>query len=31
MHTEQRPLKSGFGPQTTAEQIVSGLDLQNKI
>jgi NADP-dependent 3-hydroxy acid dehydrogenase YdfG len=31
MHTEQRPLKSGFGPQTTAEQIVSGLDLHGKV
>jgi hypothetical protein len=28
MHTEQRSLKSGFGPQTTAEEIVSGLDLR---
>lgn len=31
MDTEQKPLKSGFGPQTTAEEIVSGLDLSGKV
>jgi NADP-dependent 3-hydroxy acid dehydrogenase YdfG len=31
MDTEQKPLKSGFGPQTTAEEIVSGLDLRGKV
>src|SRR5262249_1849577 len=31
MDTEQEPLKSGFGPQTTAEQIASGVDLQGKV
>jgi NAD(P)-dependent dehydrogenase (short-subunit alcohol dehydrogenase family) len=31
MDTEQEPLNSGFGPQTTAEEIVSGLDLQGKV
>jgi NAD(P)-dependent dehydrogenase (short-subunit alcohol dehydrogenase family) len=29
--TEQKPLNSGFGPQTTAEEIVSGLDLNGKV
>src|SRR5579862_9530606 len=31
MNTEQRPLPSGFGPQTTAEELASGLDLQGKV
>ena len=31
MDTEQRPLKSGLGPQTTAEEIVSELDLRGKV
>lgn len=31
MLTEQKPIKSGFGPQTTAEEIVSGLDLRGKV
>jgi NADP-dependent 3-hydroxy acid dehydrogenase YdfG len=31
MDTEQKPLKSGFGPQTTAKEIVSGLDLRGKV
>ena len=29
--TDQKPLKSGFGPQTTAEEIVSGLELSGKV
>ena len=31
MGTEQKPLKSGFGPQTTAEEIVSGFDLRGRV
>jgi NAD(P)-dependent dehydrogenase (short-subunit alcohol dehydrogenase family) len=31
MDTEQKSLKSGFGPQTTAEEIVSRLDLHGKV
>jgi hypothetical protein len=31
MDTEQMLLKSGFGPRTTAEEIVSGLDLPGKV
>jgi len=31
MDTEQKLLKSGFGPHTTAEEIVSGLDLTGKV
>jgi NAD(P)-dependent dehydrogenase (short-subunit alcohol dehydrogenase family) len=28
--TAQKPIKSGFGPETTAEEIVSGVDLRGK-
>lgn len=28
--TEQRPLHSGFGPETTAEEIMAGIDLTGK-
>jgi NAD(P)-dependent dehydrogenase (short-subunit alcohol dehydrogenase family) len=31
MMTEQKPLISGFGPRTTAEQALAGRDLQGKI
>ena len=31
MDTEQRPLKTGLGPQTTAAEIVSGMDLRGKV
>jgi hypothetical protein len=31
MDTEQKPLKSGFRLQTTAEEIVLGLDLRGKV
>ena len=31
MDTEQEPLKSGFGPQSTAEEMVAGLDLRGKV
>jgi NAD(P)-dependent dehydrogenase (short-subunit alcohol dehydrogenase family) len=31
MMTEQKPLISGFGPKTTAEQALAGCDLQGKI
>src|SRR4051794_17362341 len=31
METEQKPLKSGFGPETTAEEIVAGIDLSGKV
>lgn len=30
MDTEQKPIKSGLGPQTRAEEIVSGMDLRGK-
>src|SRR5882724_9685146 len=29
--TEQQPLKSGFGPETTAKQALAGCDLRGKI
>jgi len=31
MMTEQRPLPSGFGPRTTAEQALAGRDLRGKV
>lgn len=31
MSTEQKPLKSGFGSQTTAEEILAGIDLRGKV
>jgi len=31
MMTEQKPLGSGFGPQTTAEEVLAGRDLHSKI
>jgi NAD(P)-dependent dehydrogenase (short-subunit alcohol dehydrogenase family) len=31
MGTEQKPLGSGFGPQTTAEDVASGFDLRRKV
>jgi NAD(P)-dependent dehydrogenase (short-subunit alcohol dehydrogenase family) len=31
MMTEQKPLISGFGPKTTAEQALAGRDLQGKV
>lgn len=31
METEQKPINSGYGFQTTAEEIVSGLDLNGKV
>jgi NAD(P)-dependent dehydrogenase (short-subunit alcohol dehydrogenase family) len=31
MKTDQKPLNSGFGAETTAEQIVSGIDLRGKV
>src|ERR1700731_4315328 len=31
MPTEQKPLPSGFGPETTAEEALGGLDLRGKI
>lgn len=30
METQQKPLRSGFGPETTAEEIMAGLDLGGK-
>ncbi|TFE22695.1 SDR family NAD(P)-dependent oxidoreductase [Cohnella luojiensis] len=31
MSTEQKPLQSGFGPQTTAQEALAGRDLRGKI
>jgi NAD(P)-dependent dehydrogenase (short-subunit alcohol dehydrogenase family) len=31
MKTDQRPLNSGFGAETTAEEIASGIDLRGKV
>ena len=31
MTTEQKPLKSGFGPKTTAREVLAGCDLSGKI
>src|SRR5258708_34347439 len=31
MRTEQKPLPSGFGPETTAEEALAGCDLRGKI
>jgi NAD(P)-dependent dehydrogenase (short-subunit alcohol dehydrogenase family) len=31
MKTDQKPLKSGFGAKTTAEEVVSGIDLHGKV
>jgi alanine dehydrogenase len=31
MMTEQKPLISGFGPRTTAEEALAGRDLQGKV
>ncbi len=31
MPTEQKPLPSGFGPETTAEEVVAGIDLRGKV
>jgi NAD(P)-dependent dehydrogenase (short-subunit alcohol dehydrogenase family) len=31
MPTDQRPLKSGFGPETTAEEALEGRDLRGKV
>jgi len=31
MDFAQKPLKTGFGPETTAEEIVSGMDLRGKV
>src|SRR6516165_2536402 len=31
MTTEQKPLGSGFGPQTTAEEVLVGHDLRGKV
>ena len=31
MHTSQQPVGSGFGPETTAEQVVAGMDLAGKV
>src|ERR1700745_3548512 len=31
MVTEQKPLLSGFGPRTTAEEALSGADLRGKV
>jgi NAD(P)-dependent dehydrogenase (short-subunit alcohol dehydrogenase family) len=31
MRTEQKPLKSGFGPTTTAEEVLAGSDLRGKV
>jgi hypothetical protein len=30
MTTEQKPIKSGFGPQTAAKEVLEGLDLTGK-
>jgi NAD(P)-dependent dehydrogenase (short-subunit alcohol dehydrogenase family) len=31
MRTEQKPLPSGFGPETTAEEVLAGIDLRGKV
>jgi NAD(P)-dependent dehydrogenase (short-subunit alcohol dehydrogenase family) len=31
MKTDQRPLNSGFGPETTVDEIASGIDLRGKV
>jgi NAD(P)-dependent dehydrogenase (short-subunit alcohol dehydrogenase family) len=31
MHTEQKPLPSGFGAETTAEEVLAGCDLRGKV
>ncbi len=31
MMTEQKPLISGFGPRTTAEEALAGRDLRGKV
>jgi len=31
MQTEQKPLTSGFGPETTAEEVIEGIDLRGKV
>ncbi|HET6977102.1 MAG TPA: oxidoreductase [Pyrinomonadaceae bacterium] len=31
MTTEQRPLNSGFGPETTARDVIAGIDLTGKV
>jgi NAD(P)-dependent dehydrogenase (short-subunit alcohol dehydrogenase family) len=31
MNTDQKPLNSGFGPETTAEEVASGIDLRGKV
>jgi NAD(P)-dependent dehydrogenase (short-subunit alcohol dehydrogenase family) len=31
VQTEQKPLLSGFGPETTAEEAVAGIDLRGKV
>jgi len=31
MQTEQKPLPSGFGPRTTAEEVLAGHDLRGKV
>jgi NAD(P)-dependent dehydrogenase (short-subunit alcohol dehydrogenase family) len=31
MRTEQKPLPSGFGPETTTEEVVAGNDLRGKV
>jgi calcineurin-like phosphoesterase len=31
MKTDQQPLNSGFGAETTAEEIASGIDLRGKV
>ena len=31
MRTEQKPLISGFGPRTTAEEALAGRDLREKV
>jgi hypothetical protein len=31
MLTEQKPLPSGYGPRTTAEEALSGRDLRGKV
>jgi len=31
MHTKQVPINSGFGPRTTAKEVIEGIDLNGKI
>src|SRR6266403_5170773 len=31
MRTEQKPLPSGFGPETTAEEVLAGTDLRGRV